>query len=172
MKRYLTKDEISDILSFIKPQKGIPIDTANSVVKKNKQDLTDQLVSQMVYPDIIPELKKRIEYYYMTSLIQAGESVGVISAQSIGEKQTQTTLNTFHKAGSGNELTTTGVPRIEELLNASKEPKNQSCCVYMKKKYESIKSMRDEIKYSVVELTLKKIIQRYTLNKQKKHRHT
>ena len=58
MKRYLSKDEISDILSFIKPQKGIPIDTANSVVKKNKQDLTDQLLSQMVYPDIIPELKK------------------------------------------------------------------------------------------------------------------
>lgn len=164
MKRYLTKDEISDILSFIKPQKGIPIDTANSVVKKNTQDLRDQLVSQMVYPDIIPELKKKIEYYYMTSLIQPGESVGVISAQSIGEKQTQTTLNTFHKAGSGNELTTTGVPRIEELLNASKEPKNQSCCVYMKKKYESIKEMRDEIKYSVVELTLKKIIQRYTVN--------
>ena len=163
MKRHLTETEIKDILCFIKPQQGIPSDTANSVAKKNTQDLYNQLKHQLVYPSIIPEIKKKIEYHYMTSLIQPGESVGVISAQSIGEKQTQTTLNTFHKAGSGNELTTTGVPRIEELLNASKEPKNQSCCVYMKKKYDSIKDMRDEIKFSMVELTLKKITTKYSV---------
>ena len=56
-------------------------------------------------------------------MIQAGESVGVICAQSIGEKQTQTTLNTFHKAGQSEKTMTTGVPRFQELLNATKNPK-------------------------------------------------
>ena len=57
-----------------------------------------------------------------TSIIQAGESIGVICAQSIGEKQTQTTLNTFHTTGMSEKTMTAGVPRFQELLNATKKP--------------------------------------------------
>ena len=60
MKRHLTETEIKDILCFIKPQQGIPSDTANSVAKKNTQDLYNQLKHQLVYPSIIPEIKKKL----------------------------------------------------------------------------------------------------------------
>ena len=93
VQRNLTECEINSILSFIKPQQGIPLETAMSVVKANKDALHKQLVTQMIYPSMIPTLKGMIEKQYQSSRIQAGESVGVIAAQSIGERQTQSTLN-------------------------------------------------------------------------------
>ena len=91
-KRQLSEYEIESILSFIIPQQGIPIETAMSVVNSNKNKLKQQLIGQMIYPEMIPQLKNMIEKQYNESLIQAGESVGVVSAQSIGEKQTQTSV--------------------------------------------------------------------------------
>jgi intein/homing endonuclease len=93
LKRPLTKYEIENILSFITPQGSIPIDAARAIVTENKKLLRKQLKSILVYPEVIPSLKVMIEQQYMETKIQAGESVGVIGAQSIGEKQTQTTLN-------------------------------------------------------------------------------
>jgi len=90
--RSLTEYEIEDILSFIIPQKGIPSDTALSVVNINKQGLRYQLQQVKIYPQMISKLSEMIEKQYFTSKIQAGESVGVIGAQSIGEKQTQTSV--------------------------------------------------------------------------------
>lgn len=52
-----------------------------------------------------------------------GESVGCIAAQSIGEPCTQLTLNTFHTAGVSTKNVTLGIPRLKELLDASKTPK-------------------------------------------------
>ena len=58
--------------------------------------------------------------------------VGVIAAQSIGEPTTQLTLNTFHFAGvSSKSNVTRGVPRIEEILSLSENPKNPSCTIYL-----------------------------------------
>lgn len=53
---------------------------------------------------------------YMSSLIQPGESVGIIASQSIGEPSTQLTLNTFHLAGHGSANVTLGIPRLREIL--------------------------------------------------------
>jgi DNA-directed RNA polymerase beta' subunit len=95
MTRFLTKTEIENIIDFIKPQKGIPEDSALSIVEINKNKLRKQLKTQKVYPVVIPELKNELYKVYFKSLIQPGESVGVICAQSIGERNTQTTLNSI-----------------------------------------------------------------------------
>lgn len=92
-KRLLTKKEINSLLSFIKPMKSIPEETAQSIVDYNKDKLRQQLVSTLIYPEMIPKLKKMLRKQYVKTCIQPGESVGVIGAQSIGEKQTQSTLN-------------------------------------------------------------------------------
>lgn len=95
MTRLLTETEIENMLDFIQPQKGIPYDTAMSVVNSLKTRLRHQLCKQKVYPEIIPALKDELFHSYRDSIIQSGESVGVVCAQSIGEKQTQTTLNSI-----------------------------------------------------------------------------
>lgn len=53
------------------------------------------------------------------ALIQPGESVGAIAAQSIGEPSTQFTLNVFHQAGLLQRRLTMGMPRLIELLHAT-----------------------------------------------------
>jgi DNA-directed RNA polymerase III subunit RPC1 len=53
--------------------------------------------------------------------VEPGHAVGAIGAQSIGEPGTQMTLKTFHFAGVAGMSITQGVPRIKEIINASKE---------------------------------------------------
>lgn len=93
--RKLSKEEIENIISFIKPKKGIPYDTAMQLVKTAKDKIRNQLRNQKIYPEMIPQLKIMIKEQYISSQITPGESVGPIAAQSIGEKQTQSTLNSI-----------------------------------------------------------------------------
>ena len=59
--------------------------------------------------------------------------VGVIAAQSVGEPTTQLTLNTFHNVGVASKSNVTrGVPRIEEILRLTKNPKNPSLTITLK----------------------------------------
>ena len=53
---------------------------------------------------------------YLHSLVQPGESVGILAAQSVGEPSTQMTLNTFHLAGHGGANVTLGIPRLREII--------------------------------------------------------
>jgi len=52
----------------------------------------------------------------MRAMVDPGENVGLLAAQSIGEPSTQMTLNTFHFAGRGEMNVTLGIPRLREIL--------------------------------------------------------
>ena len=70
---------------------------------------------------------------YKKAIVHPGEMVGVIAGQSIGEPTTQLTLNTFHLAGVASKSNVTrGVPRIEEILRLTKNPKNPSLTIHLK----------------------------------------
>ncbi|MEW6309079.1 MAG: DNA-directed RNA polymerase subunit beta' [Bacillota bacterium] len=58
-------------------------------------------------------------------LVDVGEAVGIIAAQSIGEPGTQLTMRTFHTGGVAGDDITQGLPRVEELFEARK-PKGQA----------------------------------------------
>jgi DNA-directed RNA polymerase subunit beta' len=58
-------------------------------------------------------------------LVEAGEAVGIIAAQSIGEPGTQLTMRTFHTGGVAGEDITHGLPRVVELFEARK-PKGEA----------------------------------------------
>ncbi len=58
-------------------------------------------------------------------LIDLGEAVGIIAAQSIGEPGTQLTMRTFHAGGVAGADITQGLPRVEELFEA-RMPKGQA----------------------------------------------
>lgn len=77
------------------------------------------------------ELLKEIQYKYIKAKVHAGEMVGALAAQSIGEPTTQLTLNTFHSAGTVKANATQGVPRIGELLSATHNPKNPLNFIYL-----------------------------------------
>jgi len=57
-------------------------------------------------------------------IVDVGEAVGIIAAQSIGEPGTQLTMRTFHTGGVAGDDITQGLPRVEEIFEARK-PKGQ-----------------------------------------------
>jgi DNA-directed RNA polymerase subunit beta' len=60
-------------------------------------------------------------------MVELGAAVGIVAAQSIGEPGTQLTLRTFHTGGvaAGGDITT-GLPRVEELFEARRQPKGEA----------------------------------------------
>lgn len=73
---------------------------------------------------------------FNSSMVSPGEMAGVMAAQSVGQPATQMTLNTFHNSGISSKNVTLGVPRLNELLNVSKNIKTPSIFITPKNAYD------------------------------------
>ena len=83
-------------------------------------------------------------------LVDVGEAIGIIAAQSIGEPGTQLTMRTFHTGGvAGGADITQGLPRVEELFEARK-PKQLAILSEIEGdvRFEEIKKSRHVIVYN------------------------
>lgn len=93
----------------------------------------DLLVNKRFHRRALVLLLEMIVLKYKQAIVHPGEMVGVIAGQSLGEPTTQLTLNTFHLAGVASKSNVTrGVPRIEEILRLTKNPKNSSMTIQLK----------------------------------------
>lgn len=89
---------------------------------------------------------------YSSALACPGEAVGCIAAQSIGEPSTQMTLNTFHLAGSGANVTL-GIPRLREIImSATKELKTPTMSVPLCPAVTDREALRLTRKFSKISL--------------------
>lgn len=77
------------------------------------------------------------------AIVEPGTAVGALCATSIGEPATQMTLKTFHFAGVASMNITLGVPRMDEIINASKAIKTPIITARLEKDKEWI---LDEVK--------------------------
>ena len=76
-------------------------------------------------------------------VVEKGEVVGIIAAQSIGEPGTQLTMRTFHSGGvAGGEDITQGLPRVQELFEA-RPPKGKAIISEITGKVTSVKDEKD-----------------------------
>ena len=96
---------------------------------------------------------------YKKSIVAPGEMVGMIAAQSIGEPTTQMTLNTFHFAGVASKSNVTrGVPRIEEILSLSENPKTPSCTIFLPKNIYTNQNEAKKILHEIEHTKLRDIV--------------
>lgn len=165
-KRNLTESEIEFVLDFMQLNPYIPKDTASFLLETNKKQLKDQLKEIRIYPHLLELLKENIKEQYFSTLVQPGEAVGVLTAQSIGEKQTQSTLNLFHRAGAGSNQM--GVSKFSELLNATSNPKNPMYTIHFVKDNDDVTKLRNLIGFSIIELTIKKLAEKISFSIDKK----
>ncbi len=83
------------------------------------------------------------------NLVEVGEAVGVMAAQSIGEPGTQLTMRTFHTGGvAGGEDITQGLPRVQELFEA-RNPKGKATIAEIDGKVSKIKEDHGKYKISI-----------------------
>jgi len=104
-------------------------------------------------------LLETITTNYQKAIIHPGEMVGMIAAQSIGEPTTQMTLNTFHFAGVASKSNATrGVPRVEEILSLSENPKKPSVTIHLKKTERDNIEKAQELKYQLEYTSLRDVV--------------
>ena len=125
MKRLLRVEEIDSLFEnfenlFPSSMNG---EQRFKILKQIEDDLRQQISTCLVYPETLDEIRSQMRTIIQNAIIPPGESVGILCSQSIGERQTQLTLNSFHSSGLNVSTVTTGVPRFLEVLNATKEPK-------------------------------------------------
>jgi DNA-directed RNA polymerase III subunit RPC1 len=92
------------------------VQTTASPSTTDRFDLTRKISVTTLETFVLSCLEK-----YRAAQVEPGHAVGAVGAQSIGEPGTQMTLKTFHFAGVAGMSLTQGVPRIKEIINASKE---------------------------------------------------
>ena len=107
-----------DILSFLSQKKDSQLKYIERYPDFNTSKAL-QSMDRITTTQLAIFLERALDKY-LKAVLEPGTAVGAICAQSIGEPATQMTLKTFHFAGVASMNITQGVPRIKELINASK----------------------------------------------------
>ena len=82
-------------------------------------------------------------------LVEVGETVGIMAAQSIGEPGTQLTMRTFHTGGVAGGDITQGLPRIQEIFEA-RNPKGKAILSEINSSIKSIETVKEKVEITIV----------------------
>jgi DNA-directed RNA polymerase subunit A" len=82
---------------------------------------------------------------YERSLVEPGEAVGTVAAQSIGEPGTQMTLRTFHYAGVAELSVTQGLPRLIEIVDARNNPSTPTMKIHLVEEFAQERNVAKDI---------------------------
>lgn len=94
---------------------------------------------------------------YRRALVEPGEAIGVIAAQSIGEPGTQMTLRTFHYAGVREQNVTLGLPRLIEIVDARIKPSTPIMSIYLDKEHRKSREKATKVAREIVYTTTEDI---------------
>lgn len=111
----------------------------------------------------LKKIMEAVEEEYVTSKVDAGESVGIIAAESLGEPGTQMTLNTKHFGGVAEMNVTMGLPRIMEILDVRKNISTPLMEVYLKDPFNKGKDIR-KIAMMIKETNLGEVTKEFVIN--------
>ncbi|MFH1126120.1 MAG: DNA-directed RNA polymerase subunit A'', partial [Candidatus Altiarchaeota archaeon] len=95
---------------------------------------------------------------YGRALVVPGEAVGTVAAQSIGEPGTQMTLRTFHYAGVVELSVPLGLPRLIEIIDAKRSPKNSIMTLFLDESHNKTKKDAEEIANQLPERYMKDVV--------------
>ncbi len=146
---YLTEEEI---LSEIEKIEG---KVSEKVYEDLKEALREIKVTKEELDEIIAETIRRYKY----SMVEPGEAVGVVAAQSMGEPSTQMTMRTFHYAGVAELNVTLGLPRIIEIVDARKQPSTPSMTIYLEEEYAKDREKAKQIARKIETVTVEDILE-------------
>jgi DNA-directed RNA polymerase subunit A" len=128
----------------------------SDIPPKIRTDLHDRLMQiDELQKEELAAIIKLVARQYERSLVEPGEAIGTVAAQSIGEPGTQMTLKTFHYAGVAELNVTLGLPRLIEILDARKNPASPVMKVYLEEEYskdrEEARTVQRRIELTTVE---------------------
>lgn len=105
----------------------------------------------------LEKVKNEIISAFNKAIVDPGEMVGILGAQSMGERTTQLNLNTKHSAGAVKKGTQ-GVTRMNEILRCTKNIKTPILTIYLANEYKYDKESAYKIASYIGYLTLRDIV--------------
>ncbi len=134
-------------------------------LKKVEDDLTPLLMDELKQELTKAKLNRKavnrtIELtlkHYKRALVEPGEAVGTVAAQSIGEPGTQMTLRTFHYAGVREQNVTLGLPRLIEIVDARRVPSTPIMSIYLDKTHRKSKDKATEVARNIIYTTVEDV---------------
>ncbi len=118
---------ISEVAKEVLPE-GLYLELVTSLFRTNTRIELDDDELRTIRDDAIRT--------YLRSIVDPGEPVGTVAAQSIGEPGTQMTLRTFHYAGVKELNVTLGLPRLIELVDARKTPETPMMEIHLDEEHK------------------------------------
>ena len=149
----LLKAEINFDARFV--ENGI-VDPSSCVKfpEKYVDDLASAYVNRHLSDDELDMLIGELKTAYERAHVEAGEAVGTVAAQSVGEPGTQMTMRTFHYAGVMELNVTLGLPRLIEIVDARKKIATPTMDIYFteekRQDEEFVKTLANKIGKSTV----------------------
>jgi len=152
---------------------GESMAVSNTVSQEELNNVLAQL-ARILPPRIIDELKNKLsnksltkeqlanlirilvnEYYKM--LIDPGEAIGIVTAQSVGEPSTQMILRSFHFAGLREFSMALGLPRMIELVDARRKPSVPMMTIYLDEEHRNDPNKAQEVAYKIQLTTIENV---------------
>ncbi|MEM3963282.1 DNA-directed RNA polymerase subunit A'' [Pyrobaculum sp.] len=109
------------------------------------KDLDDERALRLIY---------RVLRLYLNSLIDPGEAIGIVTAQSIGEPGTQMILRSFHYAGLREFSMARGLPRLIEVVDARRTPSTPLMYIYLKPPHNKSREAAEAVAKKIQQVTL------------------
>jgi len=147
--KYVTKNQIRQKLARLRKKEFLP--------ERLIDGLRDRLFSRKFTLQQLNDIIKEVETAYDDSLVQPGEAVGAVAAQSIGEPGTQMTLKTFHFAGVAEFNVTLGLPRLIEIVDARRNPSTPTMNVYLDETHRAKEALAREVAQSIEQTRVERV---------------
>ncbi len=134
-------------MKFLKPEEVFEqIEAMSRILPQSLiSELKEKLSKVEVTQEELDEILREVVKSYRKSLVEPGEAVGVVAAQSIGEPGTQMTLRTFHYAGVREFNVTLGLPRLIEIVDARRTPSTPMMAIYLDEEHRYSEEKAKEV---------------------------
>jgi DNA-directed RNA polymerase subunit A" len=120
-----------------------------------RRELTDKELDQLIV---------KVKTAYDRAHVEAGEAVGTVAAQSVGEPGTQMTMRTFHYAGVAELNVTLGLPRLIEIVDARKKISTPTMDIYFEEEYKQDEEYVKKIANRIGKSNINDILKDFNLN--------
>jgi len=108
------------------------------------------------------KLRKVVEDFSYSFIIDPGEPVGIVAAQSIAEPTTQMILRSFHFVGISAQQVSLGLPRITEITDAKKKMKRKYMIIRLLDEYKNDLNVAQNVAKRIKELLLEDLLSSIT----------
>ncbi len=95
---------------------------------------------------------------YKSILVEPGEAVGIIAAQSLGEPGTQLTLRTKHFAGAAEVSVGSGIQRVEEIVDGRSRAKYPTMTIYLEEDFRKDRKQVEVLAKSLIDVRIADVI--------------